>query len=35
MRELGIKALVMKPFNRREMSQTIRSVLDSVELLTP
>lgn len=28
-RELGIKALVMKPFNRREMSQTIRSVLDS------
>jgi PAS domain S-box-containing protein len=27
-RELGIRALVMKPFNRREMSQIIRSVLD-------
>ncbi len=28
-RALGIKALIMKPFNRREISQTIRSVLDS------
>ncbi len=27
-RALGIKALIMKPFNRREISQTIRSVLD-------
>jgi CheY-like chemotaxis protein len=25
---LGIKALIMKPFNRREIAQTIRSVLD-------
>jgi CheY-like chemotaxis protein len=27
-RALGIKALIMKPFNRREIAQTIRSVLD-------
>jgi len=31
-RELGVKALVMKPLNRRELAQTIRTVLDNKTL---